>query len=88
MTASLYSAAKECLLQSKYKTTNTNKKLKKKSYITNSEAPIFRAYRRKKKLTYLVVVVVVVVVVVHCIVFFFPIITSSRLSTAISVPRS
>ena len=41
MTASLYSIAKAFLLQSKYKTYNTNNKLKKFSYITNNESRIF-----------------------------------------------
>ena len=41
MTASLYSIAKACLLQSRYKRNDTNNKLiKKLSYITNSESRI------------------------------------------------
>ena len=41
MTASLYSIAKACMLQSKYKTNNTNNNLKKFSYITDNESLIF-----------------------------------------------
>ena len=40
MTASLYNIAKACILQSKYKTNNTNN-LTKISYITNNESCIF-----------------------------------------------
>ena len=41
MTASLYSIAKTYLLQSKYKTNNTNNKPKKNNCITNIESCIF-----------------------------------------------
>ena len=41
MTASLYSIAKAYLLQSKYKTNNTNNEPKKNNCITNIESYIF-----------------------------------------------
>ena len=41
MTASFYSIAKACILQSKYKNKQTNNNLEKFSYITNNESRIF-----------------------------------------------
>ena len=41
MTASLYSIAKACILQSKYKTNSNNNNLEKFSYITYNESRIF-----------------------------------------------
>ena len=41
MTASMYSIAKACIWQPKYKTHSSNNKLEKFSYITNNESSIF-----------------------------------------------
>ena len=41
MTASLYSIAKACIWQPKYKKNSTNNNLEKFSYITNNESHIF-----------------------------------------------